>query len=283
MAALAINKSLLKEFKTSDSDRTVFMEDGNEFQIQLFNPYPYRIGAKIGINGSWSISPLILRPGERVWLDRYLNAPDKFKFETYMVSGTNTDVAAAIANNGRVDVEFYKEEERDHNLISKSAPIWINTQMDSANDCRSVYYDNACNTVLNSGGRRYAKSYVTNATETSLSVQNAQNSVNFVSTLTASDNIPNMYTFGSEPKIHEKPATRSIETGRVEHGSHSDQKFDYINIDLCYCAFNKETIYIKPLSTKPVTSTDLNKKYCTNCGKKLSPKFKYCPACGAKV
>lgn len=117
-----------------------------------------------------------------------------YKFETYMVSGTNADVAAAIANNGRVDVEFYKEEERDHNLISKSAPIWINTQIDSANDCRSssVFYDNACNTVLNSGARRYAKSYVTNAAETSISAQNAQNSVNFVSTLTASDNIPHL-------------------------------------------------------------------------------------------
>ena len=75
MAKLAINKSLLKEF---GNDRTVYLNDGDEFQIQFFNPYDYVIGARIKINGEMmSYNYLVLRPGERVWLDRYIDNAQK--------------------------------------------------------------------------------------------------------------------------------------------------------------------------------------------------------------
>ena len=51
LAKLAIRKGLLKEYNNS-GERIVYMEDGDEFQIQLFNPYTYTIGAEIEINGN---------------------------------------------------------------------------------------------------------------------------------------------------------------------------------------------------------------------------------------
>ena len=46
LAKLAINKSLLKEYRNSENDRIVYLKDGDEFQIQIFNPYQYVIGVR---------------------------------------------------------------------------------------------------------------------------------------------------------------------------------------------------------------------------------------------
>lgn len=43
LAKLAIRKSLLKEFHNNENERIVYLNDGDEFQIQLFNPYQYII------------------------------------------------------------------------------------------------------------------------------------------------------------------------------------------------------------------------------------------------
>ena len=50
-----------------------------------------------------------------------------------------------------------------------------------------------------------------------------------------------------------------------------------------YYPFSTEKIQILPSSQKPVTASDLQKVYCSNCGRKLNTKYKYCPYCGAKV
>ena len=39
MAKVAVNKSLLKEYNNSEqSERVVYLNNGDDFQIQLFNP-----------------------------------------------------------------------------------------------------------------------------------------------------------------------------------------------------------------------------------------------------
>jgi hypothetical protein len=109
MMAIAVNKSICKEYSTSSNSRTVYLESGQEFQIQLFNPHKYTIGAKIFINGERIPNTLILNPGERIWLERFLDTAKKFKFSTYEVDGNDSDVKEAIKDNGLVKVEFYKE------------------------------------------------------------------------------------------------------------------------------------------------------------------------------
>ena len=98
LAKLAINKSLLKEYSNSSNDRIVYMNDNTEFQIQIFNSY-YDETSRV----------LVLRPGERVWLDRYLDNDSKFLFSTYEV-GKSKAVKEAIKNNGNLCIRFYKEK-----------------------------------------------------------------------------------------------------------------------------------------------------------------------------
>lgn len=47
---------------------------------------------------------LVLRPGERVFLDRYLAEKRKLIFNTYIVSGNSEEIARAIANNGQIEI-----------------------------------------------------------------------------------------------------------------------------------------------------------------------------------
>ena len=78
------------------------------------------------------------------------------------------------------------------------------------------------------------------------------------------------------------PRQKSIETGRIEEGSHSNQKFQNIYKDFEYWPFKTEYIKILPSSQKQINSNDLVKRYCHQCGRKLSQKYKFCPFCGAK-
>ena len=64
-AQIAKNKSLLKEYECNGT-RTVYLKDGDEFQIQLFNPETTEVGAEVYINNERLSNIIILRPGERV-------------------------------------------------------------------------------------------------------------------------------------------------------------------------------------------------------------------------
>jgi hypothetical protein len=88
---------------------TVYLKNGDEFEIELFNPTQNKIRAEILLNGVSIGSGIVLRPGERVFLDRYLDEPKKFKFETYNVDMNDPAVLSAIINNGTVTIKFYKE------------------------------------------------------------------------------------------------------------------------------------------------------------------------------
>ena len=82
-ANLAINKNRLKVYNQNSKQPTYYLKDGTEFQIELFNPKTEPILAKIEINGKLiSQSGLILNPGQRVFLDRYIDIAKKFKFES---------------------------------------------------------------------------------------------------------------------------------------------------------------------------------------------------------
>jgi predicted component of type VI protein secretion system len=104
-AYIALNNNRLKAYAD-----VIYLKDGDEFQIELFNPYQVSVLAKIYINNSLiSTSGLVFRPGQRYFLDRFIDTNKKFKFNTYTVdSGTTPEVLKAIENNGSVKVEFYK-------------------------------------------------------------------------------------------------------------------------------------------------------------------------------
>lgn len=111
----------------------VFLKDGVEFEIELYNPTQKPVMAKIKINGSYiSNSGVVIKPAQRVYLERYLDEPKKFKFETYEVSGSKEEIQHAIKNNGLVEIEFYNEfENKGYTLITGNGnDIWRNPYLD---------------------------------------------------------------------------------------------------------------------------------------------------------
>ena len=62
---------------------TVYLKDGDNFEIELFNPKSTKVLAKISLDGKRiSTAGIVLRPGERVFLERYIDSNNKFLFST---------------------------------------------------------------------------------------------------------------------------------------------------------------------------------------------------------
>ncbi len=287
LAKIAVNKSLLKEYSNSSNDRIVYMNDGTEFQIQIFNPYSYTIGVSFsfneqnGIYSSWNEQLLVVKPGQRIWLERYLNDEAKLLFSTYEV-GNSKAVKEAIKSNGLVTIKFYKEREQ---IKYQTATVWNgNTNI--------YYYNNPWKYDVYNNGLKYTPSNYSQLNSDATGINfisvgadaiNAKNNTSISTATSAVYTSASTCTCADTRELKLKSSKPTIETGRVDKGSHSSQKFNTINIDFESYPFTTETIQILPTSQKPVTSEDLQKVYCSNCGRKLNTKYKYCPYCGAKV
>ena len=259
LAKIAISKNLIKEYKSSNSERTVYLNDGTVFQIYLKNPYQTHLGIKIYVNNqAIGGNMLVLKPGQSFWLDRFLNDNKKFLFSTYDVENTQ-EMRYTINNNGKVRIEFFHEKEdtpyfttaplkttfdwTNYNItcsssISSNGPI--NTYYCSTGDIGGLSANVATNSKLN------AMSY-----DTSVSAKNTNDSY--------------------------------LETGRVEKGGVSRQEFEYCDINFDYYAFKTENILILPTSRKQIRAEETRRRYCSQCGKKVNPKDKFCSNCGAKL
>ncbi len=274
MAKIAINKSLLKEYTTSEYARVVYLNDNDEFQIQLFNPKTYVIAAKINLDGEDLNDMLVIRPGERIWLERYLDKAKKFKFSTYDVDDS-PEATHAIAYNGRIVVSFFKVKTDKRNPI-----VFINNSSDYIKyyDAPSYYTSVS---VSSAPSTVYYSAATNNSSNATFSCNCTLDSVNTAATtINCSDDIE---MCASSIETLSPSSIETIETGRIEEGGYSNQKFSYVDYDFESYPFVTETIKILPLSRKPHTSKDLQKRYCGNCGRKISPKHKFCPYCGTKV
>lgn len=252
LAKIGVNKSLLKEFDVNGS-RTVYMEDGTEFQIQLFNSYQHKIAVDIYIENESIGNQLILDPGERCWLERFMDKHSKFKFRTYTVEG-DAETRNAIAHNGEIKIIYRRVERKHDNYLHKTwADPYGTTYISKGIDL---------NTICLNSNANYASNTVANSMLLGASIENS----------VKSSNLDLEYT----------TVVDTIETGRIDEGSYSSQSFTTIDVDI------KETLkteYIKilPQSQKPYTTSDLHKIYCVECGHKLNQRYKYCPYCGTKV
>ena len=278
MMAIAIAKSICKEYSTSSYSRVVYLENGQEFQIQLFNPHNFTVGAEIFINGERLSNYLVLKPGERIWLERYLDIKKKFKFSTYEVEGNDKDVQDAIKDNGNIEVKFYKE------VRKKDFPIYPITTIDynfkttewrpttivsQPNDFIEDHWSTTISTKANCSDNKFCTNH-TYYSNPCIDTLNTGDQGNLVSSC-ASPVLTNI----SDEMI--------CETGRIEAGSTSNQEFNNVNIDFEYFPFVTEKIKILPISQKPFTSNDLHKIYCPECGRKLKSTYKFCPFCGSKI
>lgn len=249
-AHISVNKNRVKVYENS-----VFLKDGQNFEIELYNPKQNSVLAKISINGrSISASGFVLKPGQRVFIERFIDEAKKFVFSTYEVSNTSQN-RKAIENNGSVEVEFYDEYVP---FSITTSGYWYNSN--------PTYVYTSSPSALNIGNN-FGGTTVTS---------NAMFSSNTASFSTANCSTVNSSVAGSL-------ATKSIETGRVEKGEASKQTFENF-----YGTFNSfpsstQSIKILPASQKPVESMEV-RNYCTNCGTRAkSSGWKFCPKCGNKL
>ncbi len=267
-AYVSKNRQRVKQY-----DDTVYLNDGDEFEIELFNPTSNKVLSKIELNGKSIGSGIILRPGERVFLERYLDEARKFLFETYVVNGNNSEVQRAIASNGSLRVKFFTEyiSPISHNIVytTYTTPTWNNGT--GGINCGYTL----TNTRNYFAGMNYSAPITTTSFASGASVS-GDLSINYCETL--SDDVKTLGT----PRSHKSKDLSRVETGRIEKGSNSDQSFSYD-----YSNFNAFSSWesnwkILPLSQKPIMKEDLT-VYCTECGsKRKKDSFRFCPNCGKK-
>ena len=222
----------VKKQRQKQNGKNVYLHDKTEFEIELYNPTNETILAKINLNDqSISTSGIVLKPGQRVFLERYLDWDRKFLFETYEVKDNETN-QNAIKNNGLVTVMFMKKWK--HNIF---------------------------------GGYTYLNGLPLFNTSGSGNIGGN----NFTTTCLGNPNIVGTTS----------TSTANIETGRIEQGDVSNQKFEnnYEQFDV-YPSWTREW-KILPYSQKDKTIKDLVKK-CA-CGTKMKDNYKFCPNCGNQV
>ena len=261
-AYVSKNRQRLKQY-----DNIVYLNNGNEFELELYNPTTNKVLAVIELNGKAIGSGIVLRPGERVFLERYLNDPRKFKFETYTVNGNSNEVKQAIANNGKVVVKFYAEQ-----------PIYTYANY-TAGNCNPIYFSNPTYTV-------YPFTTINTGSSTLTGGSGSITTSSFLNSVGNTTNTLSYRSFPSEPPLssHQKKSrSKEVETGRVEKGTHSNQSFTYDSTVFYNWHSWMSEWTILPLSQKQLTKEDLI-VYCPSCGrKKRKNSERFCPACGQEL
>ena len=229
----------------------VFLEDKEEFEIELFNPLTVSVLADIKLNGqSISKTGLVVKPGQRIYLDCFIDDKKKFKFSTYEIenSGESLD---ATQNNGLLEVFFYKEDvitldnwksKFDRIIVEKHYPYnpypWYNPY--------TIYGSGGVSTFTTNGSNALG-------TTTTSNVYNSSNNINC--SYTSHVDLPNLNVAGS----NNMNSLKSIETGRVEKGEKSKQKFTEVDMDFEKHYIASTIIQILPESRKPAEVKDVKK------------------------
>jgi len=264
-ANIAVNKSRIKLYDKNVEVPTYYLKKGQEFQIELANMTTDVVLAKIILNGkSLSQGGLVLNPGQRVFLDRYLDVAKKFLFDTYDVSNTQ-EVKDAIRDNGDIKVEFYRE-----NINTYQSPIVIRP-LDYTYHPDIIRYNTYTSNTYCASQPVFGRPN-TNDNTTLTSTLGGYSSGQILTSALSANNSPL------------RGVSKSLETGRVEKGSDSNQELTSVNKSFYYLPFHTVTYKLLPISQKINTLEDINvKRYCTSCGAKVGKTDRFCSQCGAKA
>jgi len=233
----------------------IYLDDNQEFEIEIHNPLKESILADIRLNGS-SIAKtgLVVKPGQRVYLDCFVDDRKKFIFQTYTVDGTQESLDA-IVDNGLLEVFFYKEQavtlqnwiDKYHRVIINEYPVyfpiyprWYPTYYTlgtgTITTCNSVNVSSAYNTSSVYGG------VLNNGSGTSFT------NSSFNGSLTSGNAYYNSVDLGS------------IETGRVEKGQKSNQQFVDVDMDFEKNYIHHLVYQLLPSSRKPMEIKKISKR-----------------------
>jgi hypothetical protein len=244
----------------------VYLSDKEEFQIELFNPLQDCVLADIKLNGkSISKSGLVLNPGQRFYLDCFIDDKKKFIFKTYEVDETD-ETAQAIAKNGLLEVFFYKESvvtlENWNNkfnriLTGRTYPYWVYP---------TYPYWGGTVTI----GAPYCGSGTTNIFTTNNLTGGSIDLTNLNTTTSNAYYSSNTMAINSSysSNIGSVTNTSSIETGRIGKGDKSQQKFESVDMDFDKYYIASTILQILPESRRPTTASDLAKIFKEDLTKK---------------
>jgi hypothetical protein len=262
-AWIAIKRNRQKIYTGQGKFPRVYLKDGQEFQLELYNPTQTRYLVKIKINGNYnSERGLILNPGQRYFLDRFVDEDRRLTFSTYDVED-NDEVQKAIERNGLVEVEFHAETFLHGSILTYPSNIWWGGSTPSTNP--PYWYTNGGNFNLTVGS---------NTTFTT-----GGSTVNNISYLSNG----NSGVINTSSNYSSVVNDQSIETGRVERGKKSDQSFENGFGSFNAWAAYTTTLQVIPLSQKPVESHEV-RSYCTGCGSRIKKQtWKFCPNCGTET
>lgn len=259
-AYITKNKQRIKQF-----GQNVYLKDGSEFEIELYNPSRKTVLSKIKINGEFIAGGgIILRPGERVFLERYLDVPNKFKFETYTVDSTN-ETMNAIANNGDVEILFYDEE------------VFLNFNL-TTYPTNTTYGTSGVNTTIGNNFYTSNDNYSSDMGNSNIGLTSLNNTFSFSNGMRSSK-------YNDKPRrwLNQNKKSKSVETGRVEKGSSSDQEFKTVSKNFNSWAVSTSVWKLLPESQRPVEKRDLIEK-CPKCSTKVKKSsWKFCPECGHQL
>jgi hypothetical protein len=230
-----------------------FLENDSYFEIELFNPLTVSVLSDIKLNGqSISKTGLVVKPGQRVYLDCFIDDRKKFKFSTYEIENSE-EALEATANNGVLEVFFYKEDvitldnwqrRFDRIIVEKHYPYnpypWYNPNRIYYGAVSPIYgtTTNNANGIIGS---------TNNGINGSITTTNA---------IYSSNNINCSYTpdanvsYGGTT-VNNLFSVNNIETGRVEKGEESKQKFTEVDMDFEKNYIASTIIQILPESRKP--------------------------------
>lgn len=223
-----------------------FLNNNEEFEIELFNPLTVSVLADIKLNNqSISKTGLVLKPGQRVYLDCFIDDRKKFVFKTYEVEDTD-EVSEAIKNNGLLEVFFYKEDVVTiDNWRSKFNSIIIERYY----PYYYPYYPHPYQQIYGTTTGTLTLNGLNSTTTTNgvVGTSFTTNSNNYYSSSVDIQNLSNELSLGQKSMN----VSESIETGRVEKGSKSKQRFSEIDIKFESYYISSTIIQILPESRKP--------------------------------
>jgi len=258
-AFLTINRNRLKIYH----DNSIFLNHGDEFEVEFNNITRTVWLARIKMNGEWTTEAgLVLRPGEHVFLDTpsfFSNNKRRFCFKTYDVK---TNRSHLIEENGIIEIFFHKKEQPN--------PVWINDY--------DVYYDPPRKRYPRPPWPLYPRIWYPTHPWYPITRTGADYIGNDI--FTNSYNTVGQSNFNENP-CGEIPLDNMEETGRIENGSKSKQKFVDTNENFESDSSHEITYKIFPASKKPKTIQEV-KQYCSECGRRRRKNEKYCSQDGTK-
>lgn len=263
--AITVNKDR-RRTRTKDGYKVVYLEDGQPFELLITNPTEETVAAQISFQGEKQQKELVIYPGQRIYLDRFIEENRTLQFFTYDVPEDNEKYTN---KNGLIEIEFFKKKRNQAPSQYYYYTDSIPTYRQSPRVWCEVSHDMP--PKLSDGGLGY--------TDKKSWKEKIRSNVKI--NLDFDTHVGDTSTESTDTRSYSTETTDSstFETGRIGKGSSSsDTRFK--NVDMLFesTPFEKHVYKLTPASKSNSGAV----RYCTDCGLKREKNFNFCPKCGVK-